>query len=251
MKKKWMIWGMVCLLAALTVAAVIALKRRAVVSDIPVFQIADPRGGHLRLRYESSESAALLITREKKSLGGAWLAPAVSYRYDPASRVLTEVPLRAWTASTTEIAKAETMAPRPPDFLVSLKEGTLHVGLRNEKRQRVKTTGEHALELSWCPCGDRVAVLTVDGRQIRKKESWVFGAVGGYPGQHYIELFDLPGMMTKRRPAIRIPFTTVEGIDSPCWTLDGDYMVITSGDKTRLCVIDTRPSLGDQINAGQ
>jgi hypothetical protein len=71
----------------------------------------------------------------------------------------------------------------------------------------------------------------------------VFGSFGGgFYGQHYIEFFHLPDMKPIGKP-VRIPFTTVRGIDTPCWSPDGHFVIYANRagraveDGTRMCVI--------------
>ena len=94
--------------------------------------------------------------------------------------------------------------------------------------------------MTFCEDGSTVCVLTADGPE-RPKSSIrgpVFGGSlgGGYYGQHYVECFRLPEMALIG-DAVRIPFTTVEGIDSPCWSADGRFLVYANRNGTQMCVI--------------
>ena len=207
-------------------------------SDVPVFAISSPGWSGLSLRLEHQGSDILLLTRADPSSTVLHFQTGPVYRYDPVASALTEVSKAAWDEATGQIARFDTLRNVPHGWGVTVENGAVVIFGDAVDTRTVEVTGETALWVDESVASDLVAVLTVDGELDRPLYLWFFSRSGGYRGQHYVELFKLPEM-TRRRPALRIPLTTADGIESPCWSSDGKYVVYSSSDGKRLCIIRT------------
>lgn len=207
-------------------------------SDVPVFAISNPGWSGLRLRLEHQGSDILLLTRADPSSTVPHFQTAPVYRYDPVASALTEVPKAAWDEATGQIARFDAPRNAHQGWDVTVDNGALLIFGDAVDTRTVEVTGETALWVDESVASDLVAVLTVDGELDRPFYLWFFSRSGGYRGQHYVELFRLPEM-TRRRRALRIPLTTADGIEAPCWSSDGKYVVYSSSDGKWLCIIRT------------
>ncbi|UCC31890.1 MAG: hypothetical protein JSU86_06350 [Phycisphaerales bacterium] len=229
----------------LLIGAVIALGATACLvslgtrkSDVPVFAISNPGWGDLHLRLESEASDILLLTRADPDSSIPHYRTGAVYRYEPTTQTVREVSVEQWNKATGKITRFDTMRPSLHWRHVAVKNGAILVSGDNIDSRTVETTGETALRRKVSPEGDLVAVLTADGEHDPVQHGWVFPSGGGYRGQHYVELFTFRDMQ-RRRPALRIPLTTEEGIESACWSADGRYIVYSSSNGKRVCIIRT------------
>jgi len=214
------------------------------VSDVPVFvtpAACSPSLDRLDLRVRSinEDDQAILITR-----GKTWVPLAdipdqwTVYRYDGGTRTLSAVEPVEWHKAGGSIAEPLGGDPGYEFFWRHL-DGVVKYRVGPGPLQEFTTRGEYAVSLTASPNGKIICVLTAD-RPKRPKSpgpGMVFGTLGGgYYGQHRLEMFQLPEM-TPVGEAVRIPFTTVKGIDIPCWSPDGRFLVYSNYEGTKMCVI--------------
>jgi hypothetical protein len=203
----------------------------APISDVPVFDIPKPSLGVLTTRYETAQRDSLLITRVPPPR----LSGAATYRYDPSSRTLRVASRNDWDHAGGAITDPSSDLGGSSKLFITTQDGVLIVGGAGISGRAVPTRGQTALVVERSPSQNLVGVLTADGRERWMNRGWFFAFGGGYAGQHYVEFFTLPDMTPLG--AVRIPFTTAERIDSPCWSEDGRYLVYTSANGIRMCVI--------------
>lgn len=223
-----------------------ALWPRPFVSDVRVFDV-DPGGSHLRVRYDSADKKTLLITRTLFDSLNPYDRFGTIYRYDAEAVTLLEIPRETWDLASGEIVTVESWMIPTSAWRVVADRGKLCVASKGRASQFVPTQGRTALRAIGDPTGHVIAALTTDGWERPGTRGWFTSFGGGYGGQHYVELFSVPDMIPVKS-AIRIPFTNAGGIDAPCWSADGKYIVYASADKRRMIVIQTEPGVGELID---
>ena len=214
------------------------------VSDVPVF--TTPSNFYksnvrldLRVRTVSNEEGVILITR-----GETWgTLPDVPkewpvFQYDARTRTLSTVNASQWKNAGGPIEKALGGSSPARDVRVGDVDGVYRYRIGSGPLRDFDSHGTRAVGKSFCPDGTILALLTADGlRRPSSGPGMVFGSFGGgFYGQHYIEFFHLPDMKPVGKP-VRIPFTTIKGIDTPCWSADGRFLVYANEEGTQMCVI--------------
>ncbi len=215
-------------------------------SDVPLLSIppwpGTLLGGQtLWIRYGGEGVNELLVTR-----GSIDQAPAATeliwpvYRYDARVRQLDEVDQVRWDGEKNPIAGILSVSRRVHSYEVAHEGST--ISLRDPDGLQpigFNTEGEYALRVTASPVPNIVALLTADGprRPKTKGPGMGIGNVGGgFYGQHYVEFYRVPELIRIGNP-VRIPFTTVRGIDYPCWSEDGRYLVYGDSGLVNICVI--------------
>lgn len=197
---------------------------------------ATPAGGHAPLLETPAwrRQGALLLRREAP--GGALLlkldTSEVVYRYDPARRSLSPAGEAEWRRAAGRVARcAEQLQPPPQVLRVDPRVDRLLAGGRE-----VETAGATALWLRASPGGGWAAVVSADGPKRRSLLPFIGG--GGASGQHYGQVFALPGA-TPRGGAARLQPAGARQILTPCWSPDEEFVVYSEMFFFSLYVVET------------
>jgi hypothetical protein len=228
--------------AALILALGLLLWFSAAKSDTRVFRVDGSSWGEWRVRRESETSKRLLLAQLRAGWGESqrYLTGKV-YRYDPAEASITEVPVKLWHQTSGTALDADMIPPDKVRPCAAITDGIVEASCGGPASGTLEVVGEAAVAIDWAPTGKLMAILTADGASQPPSRAWVnawTGNTNAYNGQHYVELFSIPDLKPARE-AVRIPFTTMTGLDPPCWTADGGYVVYSSIDGKRVCIIRT------------
>ncbi len=222
-------------------------------SDVPVFDVPSRFGTAFRplslyVKSSEAEPGVILITRDtsyqddpKMPLNGPVL------EYLRSTRSIREVSVEEWRISEGTATSIGSFFGNQTNFSCIIRDGELKVGLLGKGVQRYATAGTHALGVHHSPKRNVVGVLSANGPERPSEDVLpMFSSIGGgYYGQHFVEFFRVPTMEPIGRP-VRLPFTTAGGLSwSPVWSADGRYLVYTTSDGTKMCVlhvdIDPKP----------
>ena len=221
-------------------------RRVATASDVPVFNTPSDVGRDgldldLRVRTIHEEPVSILITRESDSVD----VPDVPdhwpvFLYEGEGRHLSSVDPARWWDAGGETTWHGGVGGGAVGFARKEVDGVMQYHVGPTQYRDFETVGEFAAKVTLSHDGAVVCVLTADGPKRPRssiRDPWFGGTFGGgFYGQHYVECFRLPGM-TPTGDAVRIPFTTVDGIDMPCWSADGRFLVYANRNGTQTCVI--------------
>lgn len=220
---------------------------RASVSDVPVFDVPpgfDPATGwsmDIVVRVDNEGRGGILISRQNRGayadIPTAWPV----YRYDGKTRTLTSVKPSEWRLATGPVTSfdSDNYATGDWGLHARVRNGVLVGEIRQGPDISVAVKGKFGTGQEFSPVEPVVAILTAEGpRRPKSKGGMVFTPSfgGGFYGQHYVSLFRLPEM-TPIGEAVRIAFRTVDGIESPTWSSDGRFLVYTTRDGRKMCVI--------------
>ena len=228
-------------------------RRPQVVSDVVCAATPTSSGGQfiptldLYVRPVEGSTDSLLITRGSRyeDLPDAPTLWPV-YRYDRAGRVLGQVAPDEWGSSKRIVTDTSFFVKQSEVFFVE-ENGVVKYRLSGESARPLSTHGEYALRASITGGGSVIGVLTADGPQRPESPGpgMIFGTMGGGSyGQHYIEFLRLNDKTRLGEP-IRIPLSSIDGIEPWVWSVDGRFLVVADRDGRQMCVVDV-PQEGKQ-----
>ena len=177
-----------------------------------------------------AEEEVLAREFRKKPMEALQAFQGIVYRYDPVRRKIDKVRPQDWARCTgpiggtsVEFQKASLESRVSIQYDQLLYEGT-----------SVETAGRTALAFTVSPDRTLVAVLSAEGN--RAESLMPFLGRGGASGQHYHELFRLPGMQAVGKP-LSLPVTTERVTMRPIWSGDRGYVVYIDARNSHLCIV--------------
>jgi hypothetical protein len=167
-------------------------------------------------------------------------AGGIIYRYDSRSGRMDTASERDWQDAAGDFwgsLSCMVVTDADKDILVHPRSNLL---LDHERV--VKTTGKTALASQASPKGDLLVVLSADGERSPGVMSFI--GQGGASGQHYQEIFQLPGMKRIGEP-IKLPIDTKRSTMSPCWSADPRDVIYADVGFANVCIVLVSVQAGD------
>lgn len=179
-------------------------------ADVPLFETpAWQASGMLLVRSEEEEEGALLLKHSERE---------TVYRYDPETQSLSGVASDIWQNAREPIGDCELQSGQSPQVLrIDPKSGQLLVDNRP-----ITTTGATPLAILGSPSGNRVAVLSAEGPM--SGSILPFLGRGGASGQHYHQVFSLPGVLPVWK-SVRLPLSSEKVTLTACWSPNERYVI--------------------------